>query len=207
MTSWKWNRNRKRQGNLLAINQAPSCTSLSSAEMFADDKIHRKEMPMQTPPPSPEAPKLHPPKTLNKESTSTTQDTQNSSNSSQHSVRFSDVEIRPYRITLGDNAWTDMPLGLDWDYDEPERYSVDEFEEAQHNKADSYKTANDYEPLTMQERYDRLRKAGYTHNQIRQMDRRRKIELIMAWAYRKNREELTPSPFCNGHVYLQRYVI
>jgi hypothetical protein len=195
--TWTWNR--KRHKRVMAIKEASSFSSLSSAEMFAEDKAHKKQSPPLA------APALKHSHSAQNESTfaSATQDSQ----SSKHSVRFSDVEIRPYRITLGDNAWTDIPLGLDWDYDEPQCVSIDAFEDNQHFKAGTYKSANDFEPLTTLERLERLRRAGYTGRQVRQLERKRKIELVMSWAYRHNREELTPSPCFNGHVYFHRYVI
>lgn len=127
--------------------------------------------------------------------------------SSQQSVRFSDVEIRPYRRLLGDHAGTDVPLGLGWDYAAPQRHSVDAFESAQHGKPETYQSANDYEPLTSIQRTERLRRAGYSHKRIRALERRRKIELVKEWAYRQNREELTPAPCANAHVYMQRYIV
>ena len=188
--TWKWNR--KRVNSLMEVNKTSSTSSLSPAEIATEtDKAHMLKGRL-APLPGP---------ILERISETLTAD------SSQHSVRFSDVEIRPYRIILGDNAWTDLPLGLDWEYDDPQRVTVQDFEESQHFRDGAYKSANDYEPLTAPERYARLRRAGYTDLQIRKLNRRRKIELVMEWAYRQNRDEPTPSPCLNGHVYFGRYVM
>lgn len=189
--AWQW-KNRKRFNTVMAVKE-PFCSSsnsLSSAEMNVDEKMHKKTFP----------PAVH-----NRATGS--QLRRSGSQRAPPSVHFDHVEIRTYKTILGDNPFTDIPLALDWDYDEPQRWSVDEFEDAKHFKPDTYKSANDYEPLTTLERHARLLKMGQTKESIRNEERRRKVGLIMDWAYRQNRDELTPSPCYNGCIYFNRYVV
>lgn len=120
-------------------------------------------------------------------------------------VSFSFVEVRQHQLILGDNPYAEIPLGLGWDFNVTPPASVDEFEKEYHESPD-YKIAKELEPLDLAERQSRLRGVGYTNEQIRQEERMRRINLVMEWAYRRNRGE--PAATCpNGAVIFKRYVM
>lgn len=120
-------------------------------------------------------------------------------------VSFTDVEVRHYKLIVGDNPFVEVPLSLDWDYDESQLVSVDEFEE-RHSR-DDYIHAQDMEPLDLSVRQVILRGVGYSNMQIRAEERRRRVILLMEWAYRHNREEPCVYSCANGPVLFRRYIM
>jgi hypothetical protein len=221
--SWRWNRKRfianmalsdKSSGSFTTnttCNSPSTSSSYYSPSVVEDSPLDQrtlrapnKELPMV---PLPEIPAFQADRARTDNACQTQLPACPSSSPLVSSVRFTHVEIRSYKTMLGDNAFTDLPLGLDWDYAEGQRWSVEEFEQAVHFKEGTYKSANHYEPLTARERFWRLRLMGHSPSSIRTAERRRKIELVLEWAYRQNRDELTPSPCYNGYIFYKRYVI
>lgn len=119
-------------------------------------------------------------------------------------VRFDDVSVRRYRLIVGDNPYSEVPLALDWAHTNTEHLTVDAFEK---NKADDCVCAKDLEPLDLNQRQIRLRQVGYTIDRIRQEERRRRISQLMEWAYRQNRDEAAVYSCPNGAVLFKRYIM
>lgn len=120
-------------------------------------------------------------------------------------VSFADVEVRHYRLIVGDNPYTEVPLSLGWEYDDSRHATLDEFEA--HHSAGDYKNAQLMEPLEVAERQARLRRAGYTNDQIRREERRRRVLLLLEWTYRHNREENAIYTCPHGPIMFKRYIM
>ena len=123
----------------------------------------------------------------------------------QKHVSFSNVQVRTYDLILGDNPDCSFPLSLGWRYNEQDKLDVEAFEHQRELKReervkDIYKSQQQQQqpspgpfsqplkeklpilPLTLQERRLRLRSLGYTEQQLRKAERKRRIELSLQWA-------------------------
>jgi len=124
------------------------------------------------------------------------------------SVSFSAVEIRRYKLIVGDNPYCEIPLGLDWDHDEEaEVIGLDDYENGRRETRPGYTYAQYMEPLDVAERLSRLRSVGYTNEQIRIEERRRRVALLLEWTYRQNREEAVVFTAPNGAHMFKKYIM
>jgi hypothetical protein len=121
-------------------------------------------------------------------------------------VVFSHVEFRLYKRVIGDNPYTEVPLALGWEYEAARRQPVEEHQERQLSRPE-YKDAQMILPLERGEREALLLGAGYTKERIRLEERRRRIQLLLEWAYRQNREESTVYGCCRGPILFKRYIM
>jgi hypothetical protein len=62
------------------------------------------------------------------------------------------------------------------------------------------------EPLTLTERRQVLMAAGLSLREINQQERRRRVQIIMEWAYRKSPTDFTPCTAPNSETLLRRYL-
>lgn len=124
-------------------------------------------------------------------------------------VHFSDVAIRTHELIVGDNPYTLYSLSLGWRYSEIPPTPVDEYDAAHHEHSE-YTRAQHMTPYTLEERQLRLRHVGYTKAQLLQAERRRKIQTILEWAYRRcrNRSDVAdyPCPIPQPNVFIERYI-
>jgi len=123
-------------------------------------------------------------------------------------VSFSDVEVRRHRLILGDNPYCEFPLGLDWEHDDqPEIMPIDRYEETRNSTRPDYTYAQDMEPLDITERQARLRRAGYTNEQLLTEERRRRVTMLIEWTYRQNRDEAVVFSAPNGANMFKHYIM
>ena len=97
-----------------------------------------------------------------------------SKSSAKSSVRFSQVKVRTFPITLGESAAVTLPISLDWDHSSSESFDIDTFE-SQRQKSQSHKACV---PTSVQERMEWLRLLGYTAEDIDRtlLDSRLRVE-------------------------------
>jgi len=122
-------------------------------------------------------------------------------------VSFKDVETRHYKLILGDNPFTEVPLGLGWEYgEESDCCTVDEHEERNQSNG-AYVHAQYMEPMDVSSRQARLRSVGYSREQIRKEERMRRITVLQEWAYRCNREDSVICTVPNGAAMFKHYIL
>lgn len=70
----------------------------------------------------------------------TSADARDSKATSIHGVKFSSIDIRSYKITLGDNPSCSYgpPISLDWEYSNNIKMSIDEYEKSRGARRKSY---------------------------------------------------------------------
>lgn len=126
-----------------------------------------------------------------------------------YAVGFDSVEVRRYRLILGDNPYTEVPLSLGWDYDADSVHvvSVDAHEDHKKNNPENYVSAQYMEPMDVSARQARLRSVGYTNQQIRLEERKRRISVLQEWSYRCNREDTVICTVPKGACMFKRYIL
>lgn len=84
------------------------------------------------------------------------------------------------------------------------------FSETSHavTKSEISSQSEDLEPISMEERVHLLKRvAGYTRPEINREERRRRMQIMMEWTYRKDPSDVTqPCPISNFEVFFNRYV-
>jgi hypothetical protein len=121
-------------------------------------------------------------------------------------VAFSDVETRRHKRVVGDNPYTEVPLALGWEHETTQRETVEEHQARQLSRPE-YKDAQKILPLERNEREALLRGAGYSNEKIQLEERRRRIQLLLEWTYRQNREESTVYGCARGPILFKRYIM
>jgi len=147
-------------------------------------------------------------------------------------VQFGDVRVRRYRLIVGDNPYTEVPLGLGWEYTDgddlcageedhddvltpprspSQRCTVDAYEERKAMRGNEdgrgYRHAQYMEPMDVAARQARLRSVGYTNEQIRREERIRRLVILQEWAYRRNREDAVVCTVPKAAAMFKRYVL
>lgn len=123
----------------------------------------------------------------------------------QKQVSFGSVQVRNYRRMLGENPFLEIPLGLDWEYDEDAVATIDSYDKA--HQTDDYVSAHELEPLSLSQRYHRLQQAGFSSADIRLAERRRRVQIALEWAFRNNADEVCACSCPNASVFLKRYIL
>lgn len=120
------------------------------------------------------------------------------------SVSFSSVQVREYALILGDNEAPEggYPLSIDWKFNpQVETYnSVEDYDQLRDEMG--RRESLDIEGLTQHERRLWLRNF-YTEDQLRQAERRRKVQEVLEWAYGQNQ---TSVPFFPTARFVERYI-
>ena len=97
-------------------------------------------------------------------------------------VSFSEVQVRIYELIPGDNPDCSFPLSLGWKHSKTETWGVDAYEKqgkrGEHSGCDFFRA-----PLSQYERRLRLRSLGFTEKELRQAERKRRVELCLQWSY------------------------
>lgn len=96
-------------------------------------------------------------------------------------VSFSDVQVRIYELIPGDNPDCSFPLSLGWKHSKTETLSVDAHEN-QGTREEHSASEFSRVPLSQYERRLRLRSVGFTEKELRQVERKRRVELCLQWS-------------------------
>jgi len=130
-------------------------------------------------------------------------------------VRFSTTETRRHQLILGDNPYSTIPLGIGWTYAQGGPQAVPPLEDSDsqdviHREPQNpeHVCANEYEPLTLEERRARLLGVGYTEQQIQVEECRRKVQIAMEWAYRHDHPDTDiPCTIPNAAMVIRKYIV
>jgi hypothetical protein len=91
-----------------------------------------------------------------------------------------------------------------WEYDDKQTLSVDDYEISRLTHRD----VSDIEALPPEDRMVRLQTVGYSKEQLRREERRRRVQLVMEYAYRNDAEDSFYLDTCcpNADVLYKRYI-
>jgi hypothetical protein len=123
-------------------------------------------------------------------------------------VSFDSVTVRYFNLILGDNDGCCVPLSIGWKWVESEPMSVDIYDEMYHQDPD-YVCAMKMKPLDLEERKRRLYVTGYSKQDVRREERRRRIQLAMSYGATENGDECCPIIAANANtsIFIKRYLL
>ena len=108
-----------------------------------------------------------------------------SSHQTEKHVSFSEVHVRTYQVILGDNPECSCPLSLGWKHTVWDIVDIDTYETLKERTREQHLAGPlsfARAPLSLHERRLRLRSMGFTENELRRSERKRRIELSLQWA-------------------------
>jgi hypothetical protein len=91
-------------------------------------------------------------------------------------ISFSkDIQVREYKVTIGDDRQCDYPMTLTWDHSKSQSMDLEELER-KHRRQRPRR-------LSSKERCDLLRSVGHSISELARIHRKRKTRLTMEYAY------------------------
>ena len=112
-------------------------------------------------------------------------------------VSFGTVSVTEHAVVIGDSPNSCFPLSLDWKRSAaPDVYDMDTFEESHREP----------KRISVEERQRRLLSMGYSRQELRQTERRRKILIVNEWAFGSNKECMPKVPVPQIKLIMGRYL-
>jgi hypothetical protein len=122
-------------------------------------------------------------------------------------VSFNSVTVRNFNLILGDNDGCNVPLSIGWKWVESEPMPLDTYDQMFHQEDPDYVCARRMQPLNLEQRKRRLYSTGYSKQDVRREERRRRIQLAMAYRAAKNGDDCRPIIGANTSIFIERYLL